>query len=286
MRNPSSRTPESGPLRHWNYEQLKTFFIASAELNAPGVCIEKELPESLDIGALGGKSLECLNQSLADPQQRERAIVILFDPGGRRILMQKDIIVGNKKDVTIGLSEHMRISESDAMKYLHDVSEGERERIMSMIRNHDVSLMAMTQKDPELFQKIRMSCTRPIATIHSHTKERPFSYIDIFQILSQDLRAAIMSSSKYHNAIITTRDTVWIHKEDSEDTLKRWSVLLEERGRAILEQYQSISASDYLIRNADSIDYRIQDALIKTLSKRYHFGYYRGGHDGKLGRVV
>lgn len=114
----------------WTPELLKQMIVESCVREQTGLCQWENLPREIQLGSFSQKALGCLSATVADPQHRERAAVIQWEPSRRIVMMTKDdsLQVGNDKEVPIVMrgykADYDRTSQPIGTIHSHPNSEG------------------------------------------------------------------------------------------------------------------------------------------------------------------
>lgn len=124
--------------------------------------------------------------------------------------------------------------------------------------------------------------TRTVGLIHSHPTPQSFSTGDLLSVLQypETLFSLLSTSDHKIHALVTTHDTEWLSAKAGREKGELWDKQLEERFHAVRQD------SLQSLRQPLDVQAQIELALVRTVAKKYKFGYYVGDELGLLDRVV
>lgn len=209
----------------------------------------------------------------------------MFDPGSKRILIPRRAEVQNVQETTstysmAAVSMREQAMFSPNVTAVPDVMR----RITAAIPKQQAAIARgdntylMNTPDGRLF---REHYIHAIGSAHSHDVPVPFSAHDLGYLLSmQHHKLALLTDTNDLTSLLLPSDeTQRINSAvEMNETVEKWIAALNERIQVIPPE-QSIGANRF------DINYRIQEAMIKSVAKKRKLAYYKG-YQGNLERIV
>ncbi len=244
---PQRPTQEQHREGHWSYEELKRRIVDTYTDGEGNLIPFSELPKSVDIGIMGTKTLECVRRMNEDPEHREHGMSIVYDPGNRRLLIQKDdkITVGEKREIA-------------NKQTLFRTGTGEISALAGHIHTHPTM-------DPFSFKDI-LSLLFGIKIRIRDTK--------IYQPMHLSILGNVDGSL---SLLFAGRESIG-RGDISEELIKaKYYELVKKRLETIPKKQKMGLAADYAIIDASHV-------AIAQLAEEFGLGYYRGNESGILRR--
>jgi len=271
--------PENEPHHErWSYDHLKQQIMTAFESGKYGVTEYEHLPETIELGpVVMGKLAEC--RTATDQDGNERAGIVRFDPGSRRLEIKKDLFVGNNHSI-IGLPSDYTITTSSVSIIQQNP---ELARQMQTLYGKTVpELVALLHSDSPQAQLARRFVTREVAILHSHPNTLPFSDMDLTSLLhSPDVKFWLLSKpGDAVDALFTTRTTQWIKIGEESIYQKKW------QGMWLASAQKEVGSTQLDESNPahHAAFQRANEKLVIAVAKNYQLGYYHGSMSGKLQR--
>ncbi len=253
--------PEREPrLEHWSYEHFREKIIAAAQEGEAGIAGIHELPHTLDFGPIGKRLLRIAHDH--DVSAREYSLEMIYDPGSNGIRLSKEAAQGEASEATFQprllLSSTTEVMTPTDKAYL-DYGLAQP----NMLKNKADVLLS----DQKLGRLIRRYCAQPIGYHHTHTNNSSFSPNDIASFLYLPFMRCfgLLMPDRTLAALVRSHDTLSLTTEQVYTYRKKWLAQLKER----IEQTPTSP------KNRRDYHYRAVHAMVRTLAKRYQFGYYR-----------
>lgn len=270
---------------HWPYERLKEALISACghERFRRGIVPFDRLPSTVDVGKFGGKALECVQATATD--RKERGLGIEFLPVDRKIVMDRQLVVGEESKVAVGYPRSINDLYFQQLAKLPTLKRVLADGLTARLAAEGLSDAQRSERLIQLYQLdtvdgriVRDITPARIGNVHSHTNPTPVSYFDLVTFLSTpELRIMIVGRPDgYSETIMKTDETTAIDAESKDDLSGRWSRLLDERVEHGVRQERL----SHLEANQ-----RAQTALARSIANKYKFGYFAGTDIGSLSRV-
>lgn len=269
---------------HWSYERLKEEMISAcaSERFRPGLVAFDRMPDSVDPGKFREKGLECTRGTLTD--RKERGVGVEFLPVDRKMIMSKEVVVGEESQVLVPTPRSARELYADQMAKLPSFKQLLAPTVIGRLNalvgdgaamNAAVQeLYRGTSAESRVFRDVYLA--RP-GHIHSHTRMMPFSPQDVRVFLSSaEHRVMLVSRSDgVVEMMVKSTETPFLDREASEERNRVWNEMVDRR------------VTDSMKGGMDSTEanQRGQAALVRSIANKYKFGYYVGGETGPLTRV-
>lgn len=268
---------------HWTYERLRQSLIDACghERFRRGVVSFDRLPESIDIGKIGEKALECARGTSVD--RKERGLSLEYAPTDRKLVMDKQLVTGIESTVSVGPSRKAKELCLDQLAKLPPAKRAIVQMVTSRLFLAGVEedpmekINAVYQSDTVDGRALRDVYLARAGNIHSHTRPVPISGNDVAVFLrAPDMRIMVVARPDgLLETVIKSDESGSVSHEEFGQKIEHWNQLLHDRVQAGGRRgFGEIEANQ-----------RAQRALIRSIAEKYKFGYYAGNGVGLLERV-
>ncbi len=274
------RVDRSDPVSEtWDHQKMMQELAASVREGRTGIADYNRMPEKV---VVGGGMLRKLKESreIGVEEDREIGFEVLYNPGRDTIIIPKELVRGTQVEIGDKIAQasvgERNINIGSGLAY-NNLSDEDR------VRAHNAIMFLRTgrqvsEKDRKLVDSLH---TQNCGFSHFHNLRTPFSFGDLANVLADNRSryAALMQPGGEINLILTSNQTEGIPREEVSEKMNHWKGLLLKR----VEELRARGLIDN--SSTEDLNWRIQEAMIKTLAKKRKFAYYRGDEQG-LERVV
>jgi hypothetical protein len=236
---------------HWSYDVLKQQILNAYPTGEGRVVEFDELPNTINLGKLGEKTITCVQRMLGGVPHREFGADITYDPGKQRLLVTRDdqLIMGTEKSIFSS------------------------ERVYTRATDHGIQQ------------------TELAGFIHTHPSANPFSVQDVYPLLSgytltnSDGKRRIYlqiltlgDAEKNLSALIASNETTRIMNNATvyAEFMHRWNGLFKDEMDYLKRtRTEKLTEADKVI---------VGRSVIKKIAEEYKIGYYYGDSSGILQR--
>lgn len=257
-------------IEQWDDRSLFEHLLAQGKDGTRGLEFFSKLPQTIELGAIQTR-VDQLREYTRNTNN-EHGLGITYDPVSGKILLDKDYIEGKPGSSPIDVS-YTVTSKAEQLISTLDVS------LQTRIRDGFSKLEQSSHPAGVLFdptnpqaQLLRQYARRPIGTIHSHPNEVPFSVGDVAHFL-HELGASHTSfyvlsrPSGITEVLLMCRETDTLDAETAQQNYQRWDRAIEKRMEEVMGTTMSPDRAQVFTR--------INEAMLKTLAKKYQFGWYQ-----------
>jgi len=280
-------------LEHWSYQKLTESIITAVLSGEDGIVDYCRLPHTIELidtenqasnGSFFNKLLECRQATDQAADLNEYGAMIRFDPGTRKIGLQKNLTQGEKNGFRFKFKLQISPHVLQTIAQLPSELRAQYNSQLNILQHlpDAQSIVALLRADTELGRFARQAFMQPIGHIHSHSENTTFSLVaDFISILKAPLTKidlVSLTDGSFH-ALVTTRETEWITDDIVEQTKQQFDVELKKR--------LGVDSNNRTKHPLTLIEVeRIRANLLKDLTKKFKLGYYQGETNGLLKRVV
>lgn len=278
---------QENQVEHWTSQTLFQRILAACREGSRGIVEFEQLPNSIELGAVQPRA-EQLRSHTAETGL-EAGLAITFDPVTGKLLIDREYTEGVVMDgvqgaAPINVSYSLTQQAEALMRSQNDPREVERLfNLIEVLNQEPVPAERLFSDHPDM-QTLRSFIRRPIGTMHSHPNEVPFSVGDIALFLNQTQTDHIgfhvlARPGGITEALIMTPNTVGLNAEASQGKYRQWDKAIDDRMMQVVGPRHTPERAEIFTR--------VNEAMTKTLAKKYMFGWYQSTseHPERLQRV-
>lgn len=287
MAEPTNPKIELPPTEHWDMARLKQAVVQAFEQNRQGLATYEDLPRAV---TLAGPTLDRLN-TLAERSRAnncEFGFMLMFHPDRKVILVPRteeiqnvELEMGNVRGEGLNLKESWRPTE----RFKHTADAETQQMLLQLL---SIQLTQAKVKGDARFMMqtpqgrfIRERTTHAVASAHSHHINFPFSAIDVATLLGRHHHQFMLmiDTANVTNLLLTSYET------ERFDTDAETAAASQRWVKALHDRWQRLTDDDLADVTDLEANYRMQEALLKSIARKRKFGYYKGTN-GRVQRVV
>lgn len=271
---------------HWDARQILKQLVEQTREGRYGIEHYARLPRTLELGAVQSR-VEGL-RSLTRERGVEAGMTLFYEPVTRKIHFSSEPVLGVSLDAEAAVSGRLQEGSNPGapIDIGYEVSDQVfAESHRSMSADHMRLLTSVVEQlaqapapgdilfaDSTMGELARAYVRRPLATIHTHPNEVPFSVGDVAQFLNE-LSATRLS---FHilarpggitEALVFTPETSRFDPETAQESYQRWDAAVDRRVAEV--------TGNQITPDRPQIFTRVSEAMLRTIAQKYRFGWYQ-----------